>query len=64
MSTTTEPLTDDEKLTLRHAIEDSIRKKRARVDDPCASWSYWAKRLEELRSAAEKLGLKLNEANT
>lgn len=64
MSTATEPLTGDEEMTLRHAIEDAIRQNRARAEAPYATQNYWAKRIEELQSAARKLDIKLNEANT
>lgn len=64
MSTATEPLTVDEEITLQHTIEDAIAMLRGRAERDFHPRNYWAKRIEELRSAAAKLGLKLNEANT
>lgn len=64
MSTATEPLTGDEEMTLRHVIEAAIRQNREVAECNPYTWNYWVRRIEELRSAAAKLGLKLNEANT
>lgn len=63
MSTATEPLTGDEKLTLRHAIESAIARASKAAAWQTASSSYHAARIKELRSAAAKLGLDINEAN-
>lgn len=62
MSTATEPLTVGEEITLQHTIEDAIKTLRWREERDFHPRNFWAKRVEELRSAANKLNIRLNEA--